>query len=151
MSFSPLAPKELTQWADVRTLLAMSQMQTIEPWPISTKENIWSHGIALARQKCITRPRLPTIVSLHKEGKDWGGEVTWAYILWWSLRKSAQKICLFALWDDGLLQFYEMLGLNPFKVGTTWIFNWSRTRRVRPCSLPVWGSHHQWSFPDSLF
>lgn len=121
MSFSLLAPKELTQWADVRTPLAMSQMQTIEPWPTS-KENFWSHGIALASQKCITRAQLSTAVSLHKEGKAWGGEVTWAYSCWWSLRKRAQSLCLFALWDDGWLQFYERLRLNPGKAGSAWIF-----------------------------
>lgn len=121
MSFSLLAPKEQTQWADVRTPLATSQMQTIEPRPTS-KENFWSHGIALASQKCITRPQLSTTVSLHKEGRDRGGEVTWAYSHWWSLRKRALKFCLFALWDDGLLQFYERLKLNPVKAGSAWIF-----------------------------
>lgn len=110
MSFSPLAPKELTQWADVRTLLAASQMQTIEHWPASTKENFWSHGIALASQKCITRPQLSTIVSLHKEGKDWGGEVMWAYTLWWSLRKSAQRFCLFALCMMDCFSFMKCWG-----------------------------------------
>lgn len=38
-SLSSLAPKELTQWADVRTLLAAAQKQTIEPWPTSTTES----------------------------------------------------------------------------------------------------------------
>ena len=38
-SLSPLAPKELTQWADVRTPLATAQKQTIEPWPTSTTES----------------------------------------------------------------------------------------------------------------
>lgn len=73
-SLSSLAPKELTQWADVRTLLARAQKQTIEAWPTSSAESFWSHGIAVASQKRITRPQLSTIVSLHKEGADWGGE-----------------------------------------------------------------------------
>lgn len=72
-SLSPLAPKELTQWADVRTPLAMAQKQTIEPWPTSTTERFWSYGIALASQKHITRPQLSTTASLHKEGVGWGG------------------------------------------------------------------------------
>lgn len=151
MSFSLLAPKELTQWADVRTPLATTQMQTIEPWPTS-KENFWSHGIAWSSQKCITRPQLSTIVSLHKEGKDQGkGRVTWAYIHWWSLRKKCSKIlplCPLGWWIASVLW---KAGAKSLRGWVHMNINWSRTRRGRPWSQPVWDSHHHWPFPDSLF
>lgn len=51
MNFSSLAPKELAQWADVRTPLATSQMQTIERWPTSTEESLWSHGYCFGGPK----------------------------------------------------------------------------------------------------
>lgn len=151
MSFSLLAPKELTQWADVRAPLATSQMQTIEPWPTS-KENFWSHGIALASQKCITRPQLSTIVSLHKEGKDRGGGSKASLHSLMELEEKCSEIlplCPLGWWIASVLW---KAGAQSLQGWVCMNINWSQTRRLRPCSLPVWDRwHHHWSFPDTLF
>lgn len=151
MSRSPLAPTELTQWADVRAPLATAQRQTIEPRPAPARESFWSHGIALASQKCSTRPQSSTILSLHKGGEDWrgggSGELTSSDGVWGKVLRDAASLPFGMM---GCPSFRKHGGLLPVGLGLHEI-NWSQTRRVRPPSLPAWDPHDLWSSPDSLF